>query len=28
LKKAHFVISGLKEMNLMKLRILENEIRS
>jgi beta-phosphoglucomutase len=27
LKKAHFVISGLKEMNLMKLRILENEIR-
>jgi beta-phosphoglucomutase len=28
LKKAHFVISGLYEMNLMKLRILENEIRS
>jgi beta-phosphoglucomutase len=28
LKKAHFVISGLNEMNLMKLRILENEIRS
>jgi beta-phosphoglucomutase len=28
LKKAQFVISGLNEMNLMKLRILENEIRS
>jgi len=28
LNKAHFVISGLNEMNLIKLRILEKEIRA
>jgi beta-phosphoglucomutase len=28
LKKAHFIISGLNEMNLIKLRTFENEIRS